>query len=171
MCWQFLQIYDFMVMTNFVQISEYFQNTAIYMFLAGFFLIQDYTEHAAYIPKRPRDSIYSIIFVSSVSPCGALGIQIRNSGPNLFRPVRTEIRPNNDPSIFCSVTIHQSPTKFAFLVLLSRGMQQPAQLTYPVHGPTVELLVGKDLERYGVLVPVSLHSFQGVVPITGDAFV
>ena len=37
---------------------------------------------------------------------------------------------------------------------------------YLVHGPPIEILVGENLERDSVLVAVSLHCFQWVVPVT-----
>lgn len=39
---------------------------------------------------------------------------------------------------------------------------------YLVHGPAIEVLVGKDFKRDAVLVSVSLHRFQGVVPVACD---
>ena len=38
-----------------------------------------------------------------------------------------------------------------------------------VHGPTVELFVGQDLERDTVLVTVPFDSFEAVISISGDS--
>ena len=40
-----------------------------------------------------------------------------------------------------------------------------------VHGPAVELLVGKDPQREAVLLLIALHGLEGVVAIPCDALV